>query len=785
MHTLDTMSEALLRRSWDEAILRRGEGLLHQVLNPLRRGDTLEARVGDGEVYGVRLKISPRQMLASCSCPRGRSELCAHTAALALAWIRSPAQFTDTEVVDQNGLSLELRLVDPPPTREPEEPPFWMTITQDELDALYRREMAYLLEDVSIRDLREAAEQRGWKARGIRKDRVVEQVVDHLALPEETGKAIEKQDAEHRQVLCGLVLLGYPRRAWDDQLEALAELWGQLKSHKWVDTYTRHLVETGLAVSGETEDDGFKDSVPRPLARWLPPILNADLGLWPLPRGRSTAPGEAAASVPEHGVAVADPYRFVEAVLRILLSLEETPSLLRPPQPRPVIEAQMPGLVGWDYDPEELAQARREGRLRRGCDLPLTVPPPAPVLPDEAIERLAPLAGDDERLNFIISLLQAASILQPGSPITPWSPAKAAFFQLAPMRQRAVLTRTYFRMLSWSELWRMLRDDRFPFRLRRDATHEFCDRNQLRSKLATLRWLLLRVLGSFPDGHWVEMADLDRLMRLLWPRFERSAWDDFQLPSYGSRPHLVDRESDAVPNYEQPGVWDQIQGRFIRGMLTGPLHWLGLADLAFDGAQLTHVRFYGLGDLYWDRAEAPPASPHAPAASAAKGGEGAFSAEGLTVSVRPGALSGRGHGLLNAIARLQSTSPDRFEYRLDGAACLEAFDAGTTLSNIIETWEEHLPAPMPDTIGDQLTDWWEGYGRLRLYEDVTVIEFSDEYALAEMKAITSLEEHLVAEVSSRLVVIPEGAVDCLVEELREAGHTPQTVSSVDPEEGAW
>jgi hypothetical protein len=122
---------------------------------------------------------------------------------------------------------------------------------------------------------------------------------------------------------------------------------------------------------------------------------------------------------------------------------------------------------------------------------------------------------------------------------------------------------------------------------------------------------------------------------------------------------------------------------------------------------------------------------------------------------------------------------------LDGVACLEAFQEGTTLSDIVEGWEEHLPVPMPDAISEQLTEWWEGYGRMRLYKDVTVIEFGDDYALAEMRAITSLDEHLIAEVSPRLVVIPETAVDGLVEELREAGHTPQTATGVELEQEVW
>ena len=62
---------------------------------------------------------------------------------------------------------------------------------------------------------------------------------------------------------------------------------------------------------------------------------------------------------------------------------------------------------------------------------------------------------------------------------------------------------------------------------------------------------------------------------------------------------------------------------------------------------------------------------------------------------------------------------------------------------------------------------------MRLYKGVTVIEFSDDFALTEMKAATSLNKVLVAELSPRLVLIPKAAVATLIAELEKAGYTPQ------------
>src|SRR5690606_5668273 len=110
---------------------------------------------------------------------------------------------------------------------------------------------------------------------------------------------------------------------------------------------------------------------------------------------------------------------------------------------------------------------------------------------------------------------------------------------------------------------------------------------------------------------------------------------------------------------------------------------------------------------------------------------------------------------------LDEVLPDRFVYSLNVRAAHAAFEAGRTLAEITAEWEQLMPQPMPDHIRARLETWWQGYGQVRLYENVTVIEFSDDYALAEMKAVTSLSQHLIAEISPRLALVPAEAVDSL------------------------
>jgi hypothetical protein len=155
--------------------------------------------------------------------------------------------------------------------------------------------------------------------------------------------------------------------------------------------------------------------------------------------------------------------------------------------------------------------------------------------------------------------------------------------------------------------------------------------------------------------------------------------------------------------------------------------------------------------------------------------------EGHTITVNPSAVKAQAHALLEHIARLDAAKTDRFVYRLDAQAVYRTFEAGTALADILGDWERLLPIAMPEAIHSQLRQWWEAYGRVRIYENLTVIEFGDDYALAEIRAAlsaTSLEQLLVAEISPRLVIINKEAIPVLTAELEKAGYTPKQTSDV-------
>jgi hypothetical protein len=302
--------------------------------------------------------------------------------------------------------------------------------------------------------------------------------------------------------------------------------------------------------------------------------------------------------------------------------------------------------------------------------------------------------------------------------------------------------------------------------------------------LAVMRGQVMQTLAQLPDDSWFSLHGVTDLLHDLWPRFDSWAWGDTKY--YGdTRPDWSLAENGRILDpTNNKADWNKSVGAFVQQIIQGPLHWLGLADVSVEYGRLVAFRLHGLHDLFFDKVESVPLDDTAVAQgkTTASLPIDAITVEETTIIVDPTAVSAQVHNYLDGIAILDEAGTNRFVYQLSAAAIHQAFEGGQTFDEILDGWEKWLTipmaVPMPPAIHDRLTAWHKAYGQVRLYEDVTVIEFSDEYALSELKAATSLEKHLVAEISPTLVIIPTNSVNLLITELEKAGYTPKNTDGV-------
>ncbi len=84
---------------------------------------------------------------------------------------------------------------------------------------------------------------------------------------------------------------------------------------------------------------------------------------------------------------------------------------------------------------------------------------------------------------------------------------------------------------------------------------------------------------------------------------------------------------------------------------------------------------------------------------------------------------------------------------------------------------------MPPPVRETLRLWQSRAGRYQLYDQMTVVEFSEDVLPEELHAISRLSNAEFYQPAPRCLIFPDAQVaPALLEELRRRGYTPQVLS---------
>ena len=276
------------------------------------------------------------------------------------------------------------------------------------------------------------------------------------------------------------------------------------------------------------------------------------------------------------------------------------------------------------------------------------------------------------------------------------------------------------------------------------------------------RGLLARLLGLLAPGQWFDMASFLESVRELWSALPLAGVDKAQSPRWrlGRTP--------STTGESRRDAWQSTYGGLLASMISGPLVWLGGIRLAHgdgvDAFQLNSLGRYLLGhypQLNANNSDMRPLTV----------------SDDLDVRVQLGRVDADVHDFLGLFAELVEAESDVFRYRITPQQLNSAFENGVALGDVLGFLERVSGAAVPITASRLLTRWYEDYGTIRLYQDLTVIEFADDYALKELVNTTSLGDAVIHELSPRLVVIDPQSVEVLVAEMQKKGYTPKLKSA--------
>ena len=267
---------------------------------------------------------------------------------------------------------------------------------------------------------------------------------------------------------------------------------------------------------------------------------------------------------------------------------------------------------------------------------------------------------------------------------------------------------------------------------------------------------ILKFLATIPQQTWWNLESFVAAIKQQHPDFQRPAGD------YDSW-FIRDRESgEYLRGFEN---WDQVDGQLIRFMITGPLYWLGVVDLAApaEGKPLTAFRF--------SKWSAPLLGGQAP--------------DGLPLEDQK--VHARSDARLRVSTRVPR--PVRYQiarfslwggfdgkdytYQLTPASLERAAQGGLRTSHLLTLLRTHAD-PVPPSLVKAL-DRWEKHGGQARMEHALVLRLSSPEILQELR--TSRAARFLGDpLGPTTVIVKSGAREKVLAALAEMGYLGEIVS---------
>ncbi len=744
------VSEADVRRLCGEGAYARGDALQREghVFAPgiEHRGLAAEVLGTWRRVDVVRVKAGGGQLTSECTCRSGA--FCRHAAALLLHWLRVRDSFVamveeGPSILDRESFAGELDYYDDGDEDLDPAAPY------SEQEVSPQEEYARLLEPVTMQNLRALASRRGLRVVAKNKVEMVAQLARLLS--ERTGieAAIatlgddERLTLEVANVLSGVGGAGVTSRTI---VRACSTLGLAVKPSAQHFPALDTLADLALVVRNETYTaDAANCWVPYAVAAAIPP---RDVLLGMSSTVRSVIPPPAKLGVTE--VCQIIGYELTQGRIGV-----------QPMAAQEKVHAVLPR--GWLGQPDSSASGHQSESVR--------ALQPALFTAREDLRRLEELTGQTPAMiDFSLWILLRLGIVedytqQPGYGLTIREDLLRTLFALPSGQRLDVISTAWLDAQDLLELG-MVVGEKGPLALHYSlkgqtywaATHP---------NAGAVRALVARIVAYLPaETEWYSVESLLTLCRKLAP-------DLLGNPNLYGGPRWWFSRPGSSRRFDlmQPEDWRRVWAALVRTILTGPMSWLGLIEVGTRHGEPVAFRVRPAAAVLGDRPaplerpdDAPPLlleidpSTHTP-----------------LVTVPPNTLDSGIHSMLAAIGTMAGASPQGLRYRLTAQGVQRAFDGGASGPQLMALLGERAGGTLPEAVQAILERWWESYGAIRLYDEVTLVELGDDLLLRELLAASSLREAVLQTFSPRLVAIDSARVDELVEELTRLGYTPRVV----------
>ncbi len=264
------------------------------------------------------------------------------------------------------------------------------------------------------------------------------------------------------------------------------------------------------------------------------------------------------------------------------------------------------------------------------------------------------------------------------------------------------------------------------------------------------RTFLLQLLAKLPEGKWWNLSAFIADVRQHHPDFQRPAGD------YDTWFIKDERTGKYLRGFAH---WDEVDGALIRYLVTGPMHWLGIVDLAApsEDAPVTAFRFSAWAEALLGGRPPEGLAPEDEGVHVRSDGR-------ISVPLRaPRAVRYQ----ISRFCQWEGSVSQEYRYRLTPSSLTRALQQGLRVGHLVSLLKHHADA-VPPNILSALGRWAERGTEVRLQEMMVLQLGSPQIlqALRSSRAARFLGEPL----GPAAVAVKPGAGQKVLEILTEMGY---------------
>ncbi|MBW8012085.1 MAG: hypothetical protein FVQ83_12740 [Chloroflexi bacterium] len=265
------------------------------------------------------------------------------------------------------------------------------------------------------------------------------------------------------------------------------------------------------------------------------------------------------------------------------------------------------------------------------------------------------------------------------------------------------------------------------------------------------RQIVLGFLNELPSGEWWSLPAFIEAVYKNQPDFQRTAGD------YDSWYLRDKRSGDYLRGFEN---WYAVDGELLRQIITGPLHWLGILDLAAPKKDTPPTAFRLSA---WGAALLEGEIPTGFVDEQAK-----LQIDSKARVLAPRLLPRAARYQLARFCEWEEQHKDDFQYHITPASLERARGQGLTVNQLQTLLQRHSKDPLPPNILQALKRWDKHGSQARL-ENVLVLRLKSPKIMEALRA-SKASRFLGDPIGPTTVVVKTGAWEKVLDALAEMGY---------------